>query len=71
MCIIFKVYVEFVKILFLFYILVFEPPAMWDLSFPTRDGTHISCIRRYSLNHRTARDIPLSSYKDVSHSNLV
>ena len=67
MWIIFKVYMEFVKILFLFYILLFGPPAMWDLSFPTRDGTHNSCIRRCSLNHRTASDVPFSPYKDVSH----
>lgn len=24
---------------------------------PTRDETHISCIRRCSLNHRTARGV--------------
>lgn len=29
---IFKVFIEFDTILFLFYILVFWPPAMWDLN---------------------------------------
>ena len=64
---VFKVYVEFVKILFLFYVLAFWPPATWHLSFPTRDETHTSCIRRCSLNHGTSRNVPLSPYKDVSH----
>ena len=30
---------------------------MWDLSSPTRDGIHTSCIGR-SLNHWTAREVP-------------
>ena len=34
---IFKVFIEFVTILFLFYILVFWPQVMWDLSTLTRD----------------------------------
>ena len=34
---IFKVFIEFVAILLLFYVLVFWPQGMWDLSFPTRD----------------------------------
>ena len=36
---IFKVFIEFVTILLLFYVLGFWPRGMWDLSFPTRDGT--------------------------------
>ena len=31
---------------------------MWDLSSPTRDQTHTSCIGRQSLNHRTTREVP-------------
>ena len=36
---IFKVFIEFVKLLFLFYVLVFWPQGMWDLSSPTRGQT--------------------------------
>ena len=32
---IFKVFIEFVTIFFLFYVLVFWLQCMWDLSFPT------------------------------------
>ena len=34
---IFKVFIEFVTILLLFYVLVFWPRGMWALSSPTRD----------------------------------
>ena len=34
---IFKVFIKFVTILLLFYILVFWPLGMWDLSSPARD----------------------------------
>ena len=33
----FKVFIEFVTILLLFYVLVFWPRGMWDLSSPNRD----------------------------------
>ena len=36
---IFKVFIEFVTILFLFYVFVFWPQGMWDLSSLTRDRT--------------------------------
>ena len=36
----FKAFVEFVTILFLFYVLVFWPQGIWELSSPTRDPTH-------------------------------
>ena len=36
---IFKAFTEFVTILLLFSVLVLWPKGMWDLSFPTRDGT--------------------------------
>ena len=40
MCAIFKVFIEFVTILLLFYVfLVFWPWAMWDLSSPTKGRT--------------------------------
>ena len=34
---IFKVFIELVTTLFLFYVLVFWPQAMWDLNSSTRD----------------------------------
>ena len=37
---IFKVFTESVKVLFLFYVLVFGPQGTWDLCCPDRDRTH-------------------------------
>ena len=51
------VFVEFVTIRFLFYVLVFWPQGMWDLSSPTRDWTHTSCIGRQTLNHWATREV--------------
>ena len=56
---IFRVFIEFVTILLLFYVLVFWPRSMWVLSSPTRDRTSIPCIGRQSLNHWTARKVPV------------
>ena len=56
---IFKVFIEFVTILPLFYVLVFWPRGMWDLSSLTRDRTHTPCTGRWSLNHWTAREVPV------------
>ena len=53
---IFKVVIQFVTELFLFYIFVFWPRVMWDLSSPTRAEIHTPCIRRQSLNNWTARE---------------
>ena len=36
---VFKVFIEFVKILFLFYVLVFRPQGIWDPSSLARDWT--------------------------------
>ena len=33
---IFEVFIDFIKILLRFYVSVFWPRGMWDLSFPTR-----------------------------------
>ena len=67
---IFKVFIEFVTILFLFYALFvcmcffvclfvcFWPRGMWDLSFPTMDWIYISHIGRWSFNHWTTREVP-------------
>ena len=54
---IFKVCIEFVKILLLFNVLV-SFCLLWALGSPTRDLTHNSCIGRRSLNHWTIREIP-------------
>ena len=40
----FKVFIEFVTILLLFYVSVFWPGGMWDLSSATRDPTHNPCL---------------------------
>ena len=53
---IFKVFIEFVTILFLFYVLVFWPQIMWDLSSSTRDQTFTHCIGRRSLKKWTTRE---------------
>ena len=50
---IFKFFIKFVTILLLFYLLVFWPQDMWDVSPLTRDQTHSPCIERRSLNHWT------------------
>ena len=54
---IFKVFTEFVAILFLFYVLVFWPGGMWDLCSSTRDQTCPACIGRQSLNHWTTSEV--------------
>ena len=55
---IFKLFIEFVTVLLLFYVLVFWLQGMWDLSSLTRDQTHTPCIGRRSLNHWTIREVP-------------
>ena len=57
---VFKVFIEFVIVLLLLYVLGFWPRGMWYLSSQTRDRTHTLCIRRRSLNHWTAREVPSS-----------
>ena len=49
----FKVFIDFVTILLLFYALVFWSWGMWYLFSPTRDQTHIPCIGRSNFNHWT------------------
>jgi len=51
----FKVIIE----LPLFYDLFFWLRGMWDPSSPTRGWTCTPCIGRRSLNHWTAREVPL------------
>ena len=59
---IFKVFVEFVTILLLFYGLVLWPRGMWDFSSPVRYWTRTPCIERQSLNHRTTREVLGSTF---------
>ena len=64
---IFKVFIEFVTILNLFYVLVGGrggglPQGMWDLSSLIRYRTPIPCIGWQSLNHWTAREVPEELY---------
>ena len=35
-CIYFKVFIEYIAVLFLFHLLVFPPQGMWDPSFPNQ-----------------------------------
>ena len=53
------VFIEFFAILLLFYVLVFWPQDMWDLSSLTRDWTCTPCIGRWRLNHWVTREVPL------------
>lgn len=46
----------------LFYVFVSWWRGMWDPSFPTWDQTHTPHIERRSLNHWTARRVPLPNY---------
>ena len=50
---IFVVSIEFVTVLLRFYgfFFFFLPWSMWDLSCPTRDGTSIPCIEKWSPNY--------------------
>ena len=55
----------------LFYVLVFWPEAMWDLSFLTRDQTCTHCIGGWSLNHWVIWEVPLLFlFKEASHIGL-
>ena len=77
---IFKVFIEFVAILFPFYIsflfsFFFGLWGMWDLSSLTRNRTHTPCIGRWNLNHWTTRELPHtpfdSSFPTFLHSSVI
>ena len=59
---VFKVFIEFVTTVLLFYVLSFLPRGMWDLSSLTRGCTCTHCVGRLSLNHWTAREVPLRTF---------
>ena len=64
---IFKVFIELVTILLLFYALgFFSLQGLWDLISPTRDQTCAPYIGRQSLNHWTTREIPGPPYFDIA-----
>ena len=56
----FKVFIECVTILLLFYVLDFCQSGQRDLSSLTRDWKHISCIGKKSPNHWSTREVSSS-----------
>ena len=64
---VYKICIEFVTVLLLFYVLVLWPWGMFpvDLSSLTRDWTCIPCIGRHSLNHWTTKKAPFSFIHDT------
>ena len=65
MWIIFKVFIEFVTSLFLFYVLVFWLWGTWDIISLTRDETCTLCIGRQCLNHWTTRESSTKSWSNT------
>ena len=61
MWIMFKVFIELVQHSFCFYILGFWLQAPWNLSSLTRDRTHTPSVGKKSLNHWTAKEVPIDS----------
>ena len=53
-----KVFIEFVTIFLLFYVLIFWPWGMWNLSSSIGDWNGILWVGRWSLNQWTAREVP-------------
>ena len=45
------------KVLLIFYILIFWPWGMWDLSSSSRDQMHTPCTGGWSHNHWTSREV--------------
>ena len=64
---IFKVFLEFVTILLLFYVLVSWLSAVWDLRPLTGDWTCRPSIGRWSLNHWTTRNVPFYPFLSASY----
>ena len=55
---IFKVFIEFTTIFFLFYVLVSWLQGMWELRSLTKDQACTPCIGRWTFIHWTAREVP-------------
>ena len=58
MCIILKGFIEFVRVLLLFYVLFFWLKGMCNLRSLTKGQTYTPCTGRQSLNHWTAGQVP-------------
>ena len=59
---IFKVFIEFVKILLLLFMFwFFDPESLWDLSSSTRNQTHAPWIGKWSLNQWIIREVPAAA----------
>lgn len=66
----FSVFIECATVLFLFYVLVFWPQGMWDLSSPIRDGTVTPCIGRKVLNIGPPRKfLSIWTWFTISHKH--
>ena len=59
----FKVFIEFVTILLLFYVLVFWPWGMGDLSSLTRDQTKMPHVGKQSRNYWITREVMAVAFK--------
>ena len=46
------------------------PQRMWDLSFLTRDGTHVHCLGSWILNHWTTREVSQKIFMESMYSFL-
>ena len=60
----YKDLIESVTISLQFYISTFWLGGWWDPSSPASDGTCTFCIGRQSLNHWTAREVPMAFFWD-------
>lgn len=60
---VFKVFIESVMVLLLFYASVCWPQSIRSLGSPTRDGTHTSCVGRGSLNPWANRESQFTFFK--------
>ena len=56
---IFRVFIEFVTILLLFYVVVFLALRLAGSQLPSRDWTSTPCPGRWSLSHWIARKVPV------------
>ena len=41
--------------------------GLWDLSFPTRDQTHVLCIVMQILYHLTTKEVPVTDILTVNN----
>ena len=66
-----KVFIEFVTILFLFYVLVFVAVRHVRSQLPNQESNlHPPCIGRQSLKHWTGREVPSLSFDECLSVNV-